>query len=147
MELLDYMIPQGKLSPLRAAIYIAMTDTMDEEKELIQTFRQYGCLSTATMVNGNDSEALRRITGNAIGASLNAGLIERKKTHIHPLAHAIQEAVLGTRLDSSIGQNCRLKMGIVRQGCEIAVAIYGDLGFHECSSHKTIGGGYQILGE
>ena len=38
MELLDYMIPQGKLSPLRAAIYIAMTDTMEEEKELIQGF-------------------------------------------------------------------------------------------------------------
>lgn len=147
MELTDYMVPKGEINPMRAAILIAMTDTMEEEKELILFFRRYGCLATATMVNGNDSEALRRITGNAIGAGLNAGLIERKRTHIHPLAHAIQEAVLGTRLDSSIGQNCRLKMGIVRQGSEIAVAIYGDLGFHECSSHKTIGGGYQILGE
>ncbi|MCI8815667.1 MAG: hypothetical protein HFF16_00635 [Angelakisella sp.] len=147
MDLMNYIVPKGEISPLRAAVFIAMTDTMEEEKELILSFRRYHCLCTATMVNGNDSEALRRITGNAIGASLNAGLIERKKTHIHPLAHAIQEAVLGTRLDSSIGQNCRLKMGIVRQGCEIAVAIYGDLGFHECSSHKTIGGGYQILGE
>ncbi len=147
MELTEYMIPRKEISPLRAAVFIAMSDSMEEEKELIQLFRRYGCLCTATMINGNDSEALRRITGNAIGASLNAGFIERKKTHIHPLAHAIQEAVLGTRLDSSIGQNCRLKMGIVRQGCEIAVAIYGDLGFHECSSHKTIGGGYQILGE
>ena len=84
--------------------------------------------------------------GNVIGACLNGGLIERRQAHIHPLAHAVQEAVLGTRLDSSVGQNCRLKVGIARRGDAIAVVMYGDLGFHECSSHKTVGGGFQILG-
>lgn len=134
-------------NPFQAAIFIAMTETLDEEKEMIAFFRQYGCQCAATMINGTHGEALRKVTGNVIGACLSAGLIERKQVHIHPLAHAVQEAVMGTRLDSSVGQNCRLKVGIVRRGSAIAVVMYGDLGFHECSSHKTVGGGFQILGE
>lgn len=146
MELLDFMAPGGKADPFRAAICVAMASTMEEEKETIALFRKYGCLCVATMLSGSDKDALNKITGNVVGACLNAGLIERKHAHIHPLGHAVEEAVDGTRLDSSVGQNSRLKIGIARKDDRIAVAIYGDMGFHECSSHKTIGGGYQILG-
>ena len=143
----NILMPRGEVNPFRAALHIAMTDTMEEEKEMIAFFCQYGCQCAATMLSGNDKETLRKITGNVVGACLNAGLIERKQAHIHPLGLAIEQAVDGTRLDSSVGQNCRFKIGIVRKGNVIAVAIYGDLGFHECSSHKTVGGSFQILGE
>ena len=136
----------GGENPFRAALLIAMTESMEQENRLIDYFAGRGCRCTATMVNGTHGEALRRVIGNVIGACLNGGLIERRQAHIHPLAHAVQEAVLGTRLDSSVGQNCRLKVGIARRGDAIAVVMYGDLGFHECSSHKTVGGGFQLLG-
>ena len=142
-----YLLSKGEPNPFRAAILLAMTETIEEEKDLIAFFRQHNCYCVATMLSGNDKDTLRKITGNIVGAGLNAGIIERKHAHIHPLGHAIEEAVDGTRLDSSVGQNCRFKIGIARKGNAIAVAIYGDLGFHECSSHKTIGGGFQILGE
>ena len=147
MDLLGYMVPNGKVNPFRAAICVAMTESIEEEKEVIALFREYGCLCAATMLSGSDKDTLRKITGNVVGACLNAGLIERKHAHIHPLGHTVEEAVDGTRLDSSVGQNSRLKIGIARKDNMIAVAIYGDMGFHECSSHKTIGCGYQILRE
>ena len=147
MNQFDYLLPKGEVNPFRAAIQVAMTSTIEEEKEMIAFFHQRDCHCAATMLSGSDNETLRKITGNVVGASLNAGLIERKHAHIHPLGHAVEEAVDGTRLDSSVGQNCRLKIGIARKDNMIAVAIYGDMGFHECSSHKTVGGGYQILGE
>ncbi len=147
MDFVRYLLPDEQANPFRAAVQIAMTGSIEEEKEIIAFFSRHECRCAATMISGNDTEALRRITGNVIGACLNANVIERKRAHIHPLAHAVQEATLGTRLDSSVWQNCRLKIGVVRKGNCIAVAIYGDLGFHEYSSHKTIGGGFQILGD
>jgi len=147
MDLLNYVIPNGKVNPFRAAICVAMTESLEDEKELISLFQQYDCLCAATMLSGSDKETLRKITGNVVGACLNSKLIQRKHAHIHPLGHAVEEAVDGTRLDSSVEQNSRLKIGIARKDNMIAVAIYGDMGFHECSSHKTIGCGYQILGE
>lgn len=141
------LIPGEKPEAFRSAIYLAMTDSLEEEKAMIDYFRQHECYCAATMLSGSDKDTLRKITGNVVGASLNAGIIERKHAHIHPLGHAIEEAVAGTRLDSSVGQNSRLKVAIARKDNTIAVAIYGDMGFHECSSHKTVGGGYQVLGE
>ena len=147
MDLLNYMFPNGKVNPFRAAIYLAMTESLDDEKELISLFQRHDCLCAATMLSGSDKETLKKITGNVVGACLNSGVIQRKHAHIHPLGHAVEEAVDGTRLDSSVEQNSRLKIAIARKDNMIAVAIYGDMGFHECSSHKTIGCGYQILGE
>ena len=146
MEFHSFLLPKGTVNPFRAAICIAMTESLQEEKDLISFFDARGCVCAATMISGSDGTALRKITGNVIGACLNAGVIEKKHSHVHALGHAIQEAVLGTRLDSSVWQNCRFKIGVARADNRIAVGIYGDLGFHELSSHKTIGGGYQILG-
>ena len=147
MELLNFIIPRGEVNPFRAAICLAMTEGLEEEKELITLFQRYDCFCAATMLSGSDRDTLRKITGNVVGACLNSGIIQRKHAHLHPLGHAVEEAVDGTRLDSSVEQNSRLKIAIARKDNRIAVAIYGDMGFHECSSHKTIGCGYQILGE
>lgn len=146
MEMMNQLRQPGEMDPFRVAINLAMTDSIEEEKAMIDFFGKYAFRCVATLISGNDAVALRKVIGNVIGAGLNANLIERKKSHIHPLAHAVQEAVLGTRLDSSVSQNCRLKIGVVRKDYCLAVAIYGDLGFHEFSSHKTIGGGFQYLG-
>ena len=148
MNLETLLFPaSAEIDPLRAAVILAMTSTLEEEHQILEILRSRGCLCVATMVTGSDAKALREVNNNVLGACLNAGVVERKHEHGHPLAHAVNEAVLGTRLDSSTSQNCRLKAGVVRCGNKIAVAMFGNLGFHELTSHTTIGAGYQILGE
>ena len=147
MILQEYLFSEQDTDVFRAALMLAMTRDLKEEKELMGFLVSSGFQCAATMLSGNDLDALRRITGNVIGAALNVGVIEKKRSHIHPLGHAIEEAARGSRLDSSVGQNCRLKVGVVRKQDRISVVIYGNIGFHECSSHTTVGGGFQILGE
>jgi len=146
MDIERYLLSGEQPDVFRTATHLAMTESLEEEKEMIAFFNEHGYRCTATIISGGDLEALRKVTGNVIGACLNAGLIEKNKLHIHPLGHAIEQAILGTRLDSSVSQNCRFKVAIVRRDAFIAVVAYGDLGFHEFSSHKTIGGSFQVLG-
>lgn len=146
MDMINQTSRPEKMVPFRVAVNLAMTESIEEEKALIDFFEKHAYRCVATLISGNEAVALRKVIGNVVGACLNAGIVERKKSHIHPLAHAVQEAVQGTRLDSAVSKNCRLKIGIVRKEYSLAVAIYGDLGFHEFSSHKTIGGGFQYLG-
>ena len=146
MDIERYLLSGEQPDVFRTATHLAMTESLEEEKEMISFFNEHGYRCTATIISGGDLEALRKVTGNVIGACLNAGLIEKNKLHIHPLGHAIEQAILGTRLDSSVSQNCRFKVAIVRRDSFIAVVAYGDLGFHEFSSHKTIGGSFQVLG-
>ena len=51
------------------------------------------------------------------------------------------------RVTREISQNCRLKVGVIRYEDQISISIYGDLAIHELSAHKTVGVGFQILGE
>ena len=83
----------------------------------------------------------------AARACLNANIIEKKKAHIHPVVHALHEAMDTARVTREISQNCRLKVGVIRYEDQISISIYGDLAIHELSAHKTVGVGFQILGE
>ena len=147
MNLKHFLLPGEEVNVFRAAMLISMTDTIEEEKELMDFFSKRDCRCAAVMISGSDAEALKKINHTVVGACLNAGVIQKTRSYIHPLVHGVHEATLGTRLDSSIWQNCRLKVSVVRKGNNIAVVIYGDLGFNELSSHKTVGGSFQILGD
>lgn len=132
--------------PQRAAIMIAMTQNLEQEKEMIRIFRQWGVESVATMVSGHNSVVYPKIVNSVVGMCLNAGLIEKKTSHIHPVVHAIQEASIASRLQCDVSQNCRLKIAAVRYKDRFCLCYYGDVAIHELSAHKTIGTGYQILG-
>ena len=51
------------------------------------------------------------------------------------------------RITREISQNCRLRVGVARYEDQISISIYGDIAIHELSAHKTVGVGFQILGE
>lgn len=46
----------------------------------------------------------------------------------------------------SLGKSRRTVV-FVRYEDQISISIYGDLAIHELSAHKTVGVGFQILGE
>ena len=135
-----------KNDPVRAAILLAMTKDQASEAALIEAYARQGIRCAATMVSGRDFENRPRMTRNVIGLCLGASVVEKKTEHVHPLAHAIQEATVAARImDSAAAQNYRVKAAAARCGIWIAVCFYGDMGMHECSAHRTIGIGVQVL--
>lgn len=140
-------IYQQPIDPIRQAILLAMTQSMEQEKEMIASMQSMGIKCVATMASGPNSGIGPKLVNGLVGACLNANIIEKKKSHIHPVVHALQEAMDTARVTREISQNCRLKVGVVRYKDQISISIYGDLAIHELSAHKTVGVGFQILGE
>lgn len=138
---------QQPIDPVRQAILLAMTQSLEQEKEMIQLLQSMGLKCVATMASGPNSGIGPKLVNSLVGACLNAGIIEKKKSHIHPVVHALQEAMDTSRVVRDISQNCRLKIAVVRDDDQFAICIYGDLAIHELSAHKTVGVGFQILGE
>ena len=138
---------QTPIEPTRQAIMLAMTQNLEQEKEMIRSLQEMGVKCVATMATGHNSIVSLKLVNAMLGACLNAGVIEKKTAHIHPAVHAVQEATDGARLIRDISQNCCLKVAAVRCDNRFAVCIYGDMAIHELSAHKTIGTGYQILGD
>lgn len=138
---------QRPFDPVRQAILLAMTQSMEQEKEMIASMQSMGIKCVATMASGPNSGIGPKLVNGLVGACLNANIIEKKKAHIHPMVHALHEAMDGSRITREISQNCRLKVAVVRYEGQISICIYGDLAIHELSAHKSIGIGFQILGE
>lgn len=143
----ENFVYQQPIDPIRQAILLAMTQSMEQEKEMIQLLQSMGIKCVATMASGFNSDISPKLVNNLVGACLNANIIEKKKSHIHPVVHALQEAMDTSRVVRDISQNCRLKIAVVRYEDQISICIYGDLAIHELSAHKTVGVGFQILGE
>lgn len=134
------------LDPQRLAIYLAMTKSIEEEKQMISELQKHGIKGAATMATGVNMDISGKVLNGVIGACLNAGIVEKKRSHLHPLVHAILEALGTSNVQPGIQQNCRLKIAIVRDDEAVAICIYGDIAIHELTTHKTIGWGYQLLG-
>lgn len=130
----------------RLAILLAMTRTDEEEKEMIRLYREHHLKAAATTISGYSMSFEETVIRNVVNLCLNTHLIDRKRGHVHPVAHCVLEAAQSTRAVDAIGQNFRFKAAAVRRGDEFSLCFYGDLGMHPLSSHKSIGVGYQILG-
>ena len=143
----ENFVYQRPIDPVRQAIQLAMTQSMEQEKEMIASMQSMGIKCVATMASGFNSDISPKLVNNLVGACLNANIIEKKKSHIHPVVHALHEAMDCSRITREISQNCRLKVSVVRYEDQISICIYGDFAIHELSAHKTVGIGFQILGE
>ena len=106
-------IYQQPIDPTRQAILLAMTQSMEQEKEMIRELQGMGVKCVATMAAGFNFDISPKLINNLVGACLNANIIEKKKAHIHPVVHALHEAMDAARITREISQNCRLKVGVV----------------------------------
>lgn len=139
--------PKAGVEECRLAILLALTPTAEIEKELIAKYKEMGIRSGVTMISGFGISSQSHIIRSVINLCLNLDIISRKKEHIHPVAHCVLETTQSTRASDAIGQNFCFKAAVVRKGSHFALCFYGDLAMHELSGHKTIGVGFQILGE
>lgn len=149
---MDYkkFIFDPQIDAVRIAIMIAMTQTQEMEKELMQEYRKMGVRCAATMLSGSDISGRTKFVRSIVGMCLSEKIIERKPQHVHPVAHATHEAATTSRIagpSAMDGQEYCFKAVAVRYKCWFALCFYGNYGMHEVSSHKTIGSGVQTLGD
>lgn len=144
----DFLInPHEGEDLCRLAILLAMSIDQPMEKEMMSQFQQRGIKSAVTTVSGFGISSQSNIIRSVVNLCLNTHVIERKREHIHPVAHCVLEVTQSTRASDAIGQHFLFKAAAVRRGNHFALSFYGNLAMHELSGHKTIGVGFQILGD
>ena len=142
----NFMVPD-EMDLSRLAILLAMTPTQESEKDVIAQYQKLGLRAAATTISGFGISGQTGIVRSVVNLCVNTGLIERKRSQIHPICHCVLEVTQSTRASDAIGQNFLFKAAAVRWRDEFALCFYGNLAMHELSGHKTIGVGYQILGQ
>ena len=142
----NFMVPD-EIDLCRLAILLAMTPTQENEKDMIAQYQKLGLRAAATTISGFGISGQTGIVRSVVNLCVNTGLIERKRSQIHPICHCVLEVTQSTRASDAIGQNFLFKAAAVRRREEFALCFYGNLAMHELSGHKTIGVGYQILGQ
>ena len=123
----------------RAALLLAATTSNDAEVIFKKERASIGWKSVATEVGGLAGDLPQKITRALVGASLNAGVVEKRRNEMHALMHAALEALEGFlsvgMLEASVGA----KIAIVRNSKWISVAVMGDTAYHAVAHHERCG--------
>ncbi len=125
----------------RTALLLAATKDADDEAFLKEQLRKIGWRGVATEVGGLAGDVPRKMTRAVVGASLNAGVVEKRPHEMHALMHATLEAMNAFMPTSMLEASIGAKIGIVRNRHWISVAILGDTAFHAVAHHERCGMG------
>lgn len=142
----------GKVTPLlfpgfdlgpddvpRAAVFLAITKDAETETACRRRIEEQGWRAVATEVGGLLSDLPQKIIRALVGASLNAGIIEKNSREMHALIHAAIEAGNSFIPQMIIEVSVGAKIAIVRNNEWLAVAIFGDCAAHVVSHHDRCG--------
>ncbi|MDR2529747.1 MAG: HutP family protein [Synergistaceae bacterium] len=123
----------------RAALLLSITKDAETEVMCKRYIEEQGWRSVATEVGGLLNDLPQKVVRALVGASLNAGIIEKNGREMHALVHAAIEAgdsfVSRGMIELSVGA----KIAIVRSDCWLAVAIFGDCAAHVAAHHDRCG--------
>ena len=123
----------------RAAVLLALTKDAEAESLCRWHIEEQGWRAVATEVGGLLSDLPQKFVRALIGASLNAGIIEKSNREMHALIHAAVEAGNGFVQKSLIETSVGAKIAIVRNDNWIAVSIFGDSAAHVVAHHDRCG--------
>lgn len=131
----------GNPTPIgKAALLLAMADTRPEESEIKAYLKNtYGYETFVIEIGGILKDIRNRVVKSVLNAALNAGAIEKKTAHIHPLIHATVEAERGMMLHVPSESSFRMKVAVVISSEWLAVAMYGESALHILSAHERVG--------
>ncbi|MBP3751448.1 MAG: hut operon positive regulator HutP, partial [Pyramidobacter sp.] len=76
----------------KAALYLAMSDDISEERRIKETLLNCGWRSVATEVGGISGDLSMKVSRALVGAALNSGVVRKSTSEMHALLHAAQEA-------------------------------------------------------
>ena len=123
----------------RAALLLASTTTGEAESVFKRELSSIGWRSVATEVGGLAGDLPQKITRALVGASLNAGVVEKKRNEMHALMHAALEALDGFLAVGMLEASVGAKIAIVRNSRWISVAVMGDTAYHAVAHHERCG--------
>lgn len=129
----------------KAALYLAMSDGITEERRIKDALASCGWRGVATEVGGISGEMSQKVSRALVGAALNSGVVRKTTSEMHALLHAAQESfnsfIPFGMLETSVG----VKIAIVRNSQWLAVAVAGDTAFHAVAHHVRMGVGVMHL--
>ncbi|MGI6784895.1 MAG: HutP family protein [Aminivibrio sp.] len=123
----------------RAALLLAATTSNEAEQIFKNDLSSIGWRSVATEVGGLVGDLPPKITRALVGASLNAGVVEKKRNEMHALMHAALEALEGFLATGMLEASIGAKIAIVRNSRWISVAVMGDTAYHAVAHHERCG--------
>ena len=133
----------GSKEIMAAAIRLAVTNTMDEERTLGQALREQGISAAAVNFGGEYISSVGKIIERTIIAARREGVISEAHNEEGAVAGAAHEAVI--QIDSkALGLNIGGKIGIARHEDHICVAMYFGVGLVHLNE-IAIGIGHRVI--
>lgn len=133
----------GSKEIMAAAIRLAVTSTMDEERALGQALREQGISAAAVNFGGEYISSVGKIIERTIIAARREGVISEAHNEEGAVAGAAHEAVI--QIDSkALGLNIGGKIGIARHEDHICVAMYFGVGLVHLNE-IAIGIGHRVI--
>ena len=135
----------GDDSAAKAALYLALSGDIDEERRIKEALTGCGWRCVATEVGGISGELPLKVSRALVGASLNSGVVKKNPSEMHDLMHAAQEAFTSFIPQGVLETSVGAKIAIVRNSQWIAVAVAGDAAYHAVAHHERVGVGVMHL--
>lgn len=131
----------------RAALYLALSETREEEDALKKQLMDDGLCCGVTEIGGTVAtlQPTGKLTNSVISAAINTGVIQKDARKIHALVHAALEASNSIFIHTNSNASFALKIGLVTDTKWIAVAIFGRASLHPLSEHCRVGLGFMNL--
>lgn len=117
----------GSREVATAAIRIALTDSLEQERETKEQLREQDIRAAAVNFGGDFITSVSKIIERAVVAAKREGLIGTEHGEEGAVAGAAREAV-SQITSKAIGLNVGGKIGIARSGDHISVVVYFSIG-------------------
>ena len=133
----------GSMEVAKAALMMALSKSREQEREQKDEYEQAGIKTCAVDFGGEFTTMVVTMIERAVVAAKREGLIGDKHVELGAVAGAAREAVaqIATK---SIGYNVGGKIGLARNNCHIAVAIYSCIGLLHLND-VAVGLGHRIV--
>jgi acetoin utilization protein AcuB len=133
-----------EISPERLAIYLAMTDNEENEKNWVNKAHKNGYKVAITQVGSNPGNLAVKFREGIIVAAINKKVIEENVLEKLAVSNAARDAYMQINiLNPGLGGG--FKVGIARGEKRVAVAAFGRCGHSLVNSPQIIALGYSII--
>lgn len=133
----------GSKQVAKAAIKLAVTDTREEENEIINSLARSNIKSVAIDFGANVPDGITKILERAVVASRREGVIGESHAEEGAVVGATHEAIRQI-VDKSIGLNIGGKIAIARYKSHISVCVFFAVGLLNLND-VSIGLGHRAI--
>ncbi|AGB42007.1 HutP protein [Halobacteroides halobius DSM 5150] len=111
----------------KMATMLAMVKDKADDK-LVNTFMEEGYNAVITRAGGKGEELKNKVLRNALGAAVKGNVIGDDIQNRRVLTRCVERALTGLNGPMSSISGAGIKIGIVKHGVHLAVAIHGKIG-------------------